>query len=1412
MATNPALGLPWQAHTPSKTALRFEDAILTFLPSCVVFLLTPALLLRRSHRRVRFRRRWLLWLKLGFAACVIVFEVASLMARCTSIDFNYKEEFPTFTVDLMIAISVGFIIYREHCRAVRASALLGLHLALSVVIDITKSRSFLRRPDTHASGSISTYTAIARLMVLVLEEIPRGAAFVDGQLRGAQNSEASGGFWGKALFLWLNSTLFLGFRSRLTVDDIDDIAPEFSSEALSQIFKSHWQHAETSTDRSLATICSRILSRSALAVVLPRLAFTAFALMQPFLLQRLLSAVENDDLAKYTQQSLVHAAFIVYFGLAASRAAYEHMSCRLITQLRGILTAEVLDKSHTLSQAESMKAAAVSLITNDIEAVATGVPLVCEIPFHLVEVVLSMSCLAFFVGKSCFVVIIPLLFSMTLASIMAKYSGPAMAAWNEKISQRVSQTSKVLSQLKVIKMLGLGPTVATYLQGLREGEVASSKKYLTFHSLLFASQMFTSTITPVLVVGAALFWGFMTKLATAQIVPCLAAVALIQRPLYRMLAVSSKVATMFACLTRIQAYLELEENDDPRIVIEPVPAVVPEDSDEKAQAPTSWPIEFVDVTLLCRDSESQIIEQASFTLERGSITAALGPSGSGKTALLQSIVGDANIADGFLYVDSGVIGYADQSPWLRSVSIRENIVGSLIFDVEWYMIILKVCLLVEDLKHLPGGDMYYVGTNGMNLSGGQRHRISLARALYCRASILVLDDIFSALDRKTAVSILFQLCGENGLLRTAGCTVILATYLPESLDVVDQLLLLDGKGGVTIEREFQEECFRTNLVNALRDQAAITVIETEDKEKLAMKLHQELQSSTASSACKTPTAKRNSHVSLYTFCINSTGRVVFTSWLFVVFLVSLSETIPEVFIRVWTEVAPESMAYFAGYAGASIFATVVVGIAQVILYYVLAPRSSTGLHEKLTQVVMRSTLGYFSCTDTSSILNRYSEDMNATMRGLPAQVFRFFYMLFHVTLQVGIISFGTMHMAIMLPFVVSSVAIVLFFYVRTSRQMRHMELETKTPLYNHFTETASGLRHIRALGWRSANMTIGLTRLDTSQKVIYMASSMRRWLGLVVDLLTCGVCVMLTSMSITHRHDTSVSAIGLSFLILITFGLSLDQFIDSWADLDRSINAFSRLRDFMHDTPTEPDLAPVNLPPNWPQLGAVELRNVTAKYRNDAPASLEDISLRVMSGNKAGITGRTGSGKSSLFMSMLGFLEYTGVIEIDGIDISQIPRDTLRSRIITISQDHLDLGGTVRNNLLPFNLNLPAQVSSARDDEINDVLERVGLSQRIDRQGGLDTQLSKIGLSHGQLQLLSIARAILRSQEIQSKVVLIDEATSNVDLDTDAAIQKVLRHSFQGCTILMIAHRLETVQDADMFIELAHGKASVVKS
>lgn len=364
-----------------------------------------------------------------------------------------------------------------------------------------------------------------------------------------------------------------------------------------------------------------------------------------------------------------------------------------------------------------------------------------------------------------------------------------------------------------------------------------------------------------------------------------------------------------------------------------------------------------------------------------------------------------------------------------------------------------------------------------------------------------------------------------------------------------------------------------------------------------------------------------------------------------------------------------------------------------------------------------------------------------------------------------------------------------------------MDLEAKSPLYSHFIETLSGLTTIRAFGWTEKFREQNLTLLDTSQKPYYLLFCIQRWLGLVLDLLVTALAVILMILIVKLRTNISPSYVGLALLNVMTFNEALAQIIKNWTNMETAVGAVSRLKNFSAMTASENLPQEIgSVPENWPESGAIEFRNVKASYTPASMPVIHNLNLTIKPGERIGICGRSGSGKSSLIAALFRMLElHAGSsIIIDGIDISTLPRQTIRARLNAIPQDPFFLRSTVRHNADPYNLHSDTAIISA--------LEKVHLWSLISSKGGLAAQLDAEFFSHGQRQLFCLARAILRG----GRIVVLDEATSSVDSETDKLMQKVIREVFEGCTILAVAHRLDTITDFDRIVLL--GKGEVVES
>ncbi|KAK2734190.1 hypothetical protein FQN57_001844 [Myotisia sp. PD_48] len=439
---------------------------------------------------------------------------------------------------------------------------------------------------------------------------------------------------------------------------------------------------------------------------------------------------------------------------------------------------------------------------------------------------------------------------------------------------------------------------------------------------------------------------------------------------------------------------------------------------------------------------------------------------------------------------------------------------------------------------------------------------------------------------------------------------------------------------------------------------------------------------------------------------------------------------------------------------------------------------------------------------------------NATRRIGDTEVYKYYSMLigwkysalfilanigyaFSITFPAALIFAGSSYMAITAPVAVLSLYLIQNVYLKTSRQLRHMDLEAKSPIYSHFLETLEGLSTIRAFGWQQSARNINLHRLDISQKPYYLLFSIQRWLNLVLDLLVAALATILVSLAFFLRHTSSPELLGVALTTVLLFNETLSKLIAAWTSLETSLGAIARVKAFAETTPVERKAGEEIIPPEeWPQKGEILFNSMSAAH-DDANTVLHNITFRINPGEKIGICGRTGSGKSSLIYSILRLIEIsTGDINIDGVDISTIPRHLIRSRIITIPQDRFVLTGSIRRNADPSGM--------MSGESIQGALEKVHLWRLVESRGGLDTNMENNLFSSGQQQLFRLARAILIKEN--RTILILDEATSNVDAATDSLMQSVIQDIFEDFTIITIAHRLDTIMSSDKIAVLDQGK------
>lgn len=644
--------------------------------------------------------------------------------RAIYTELRTETTLPAASLDLVAAVTIAVVLFVEHRHAIRASALLSLYLLLGVFTDAMKSRSFFIRSHLTTVGALAAAASAIRFILVLLEEIPKTRWLVDQRLRDSIGAEATSGYLSRTFFVFLNPLFLSGYRTLLVMENLSNLGPSFSSERLYHQLQAYWNKAQNHSKSNLTMVCFKAWKSLFLAAFLPRLCVSGFSFAQPLLLYLVIEAVGNPKVSTQEKWLLVGATALSFVGCAVARMTSAHMNNRQATRMRGGLIALIFDKNLRISQSEAKKFAAVTLMSNDVDGIARGLSRCYDVIVTFIEVGFGIFLLSLFVGRSCFVVLVPLTLSTIGAYFFGKWIAVRFTAWNVSIQSRVAKTSKVLGQIKAIKMFGLGPTISLYLQRLRVAEINISKKYRGLEAASSVPIVCAELITPVIVVAAALFWkSFDGGLSASAVFPSLSLIVLIKDPLAVLLHSYPSLTTMVGCFHRVENFLRLEERRDPRTIRRDFDAVDGEASLQSAGAQELPMVVFNKAKVGPLGTKIPILRDLNFALDPGSMTGVAGPNGAGKSLLLQSILGESELIDGTIELGQSSVAFCAQMVWLQNTSIKNNIIGPRSFDERLFRRVVECCLLEEDLATLAGGTEYIVGSGGCKLSGGQRQRV-----------------------------------------------------------------------------------------------------------------------------------------------------------------------------------------------------------------------------------------------------------------------------------------------------------------------------------------------------------------------------------------------------------------------------------------------------------------------------------------------------------------------------------------------------------------------------------------------------------------------------------------------------------------------------------------------------------------
>ncbi|KAF2808068.1 P-loop containing nucleoside triphosphate hydrolase protein [Mytilinidion resinicola] len=1187
--------------------------------------------------------------------------------------------------------------------------------------------------------------------------------------------------------------------------------------------------AHRKSKHELAYVVTKMLRWPLILPVFPRLALLGFTLCQPLLVGRLLDFLHKSDHQKSINigYGLVGAYAVVYFGMAVSNSLYSHRSFKFLTMLRGTLVSAIYTKTTEIGISALDDSAAVTLMSTDVERLVKGLRGMHDLWANTIQFILATWLLGEKLGWACVAPIIVTIVSAAITLRLSSTTQKRQLKWIMRIQKRIGVTSTMLASIKGIKIAGLTKTLTDLIQNLRKDEVKDAEGFW----LLGA---YTSTLgfVPLMISPVATFAIFAiiaaknhSTLDPPRLFTSLSLLMLLTQPLFSLFGDIVDLRATFGCFERIEKFLLSDTRSDHRLVSSP-PGTASSRNSQSGQpySNQAWDastdnIELVSMAQASRSRKNMpssfaivsvrdgafgwkqdgetILRDINLEIRSSELTLLIGPVASGKSTLLKAILGETPSSKGFVHVSTLDIAWCEQTPWLSNSSVRQTILGFSNFNPEHYN-----CDLDNDINSFPHGDQTIVGSNGISLSSGQKQRLAIARAVYSKRKLAIFDDVFSSMDATTQSNVFNRLFGSHGLLRQWRTTAIIATHAVTLFPHADRIIALGTNGRITEQGTFDEMNAADGYVRSFclknRDEGPADEITPADADTtIASTSALKKDSKSAVAGNKT---RQLGDWSVYCYYFQAIGWKLTCVFFLLEICWAFFSTFPTIWLKWYSDSNSAKPNQHTGYylgVYAALQAIGLVGFAFLtwFSFNIMAMRAGMKLHEITLKTVMAAPMSFFSTIDTGSIVTRFSQDMQLIDGSLPLALMAVAANLLICLGQMALIASAAYYVAISFPLLLAAFYSVQKYYLRTSRQMRFLDLEEKAPVYTQFIESLSGLATIRAFSWQKPSIEHNHKLVDNSQKPFYLLFMIQTWLTLVLDLITMALAILVVAIAVKMRDTISVGFTGVSLTQIISFTANLKLCLLFWTQLETSIGAVARVKQFSNSTANE-NLASENQEPpaEWPQTGMVKIEHVSAAYSAGGNKALDDISLSVRSGEKIGICGRTGSGKSTLTLALFRMIELTaGRITIDGLDICTMPRHQVRSRLNAMGPDPYFLNGTVRLNLDPH--------GNITDDTMAAALKKVQLWDMLSPKGGLDAEYADDTFSHGQKQLFCLARAMLRS----GKIVIMDEVTSSVDLDTDALMQSLIHTELQHCTVITIAHRIETILDYDRVVVMDKG-------
>ncbi|KAM4711154.1 ATP-binding cassette sub-family C member 4-like isoform 2-T2 [Anableps anableps] len=1244
------------------------------------------------------------------------------------------------------------------------------------------------------------------------------------------NPLATANLFSRLFLCWLTPLLHRGHKQRLNENDMYRVLPEDRSERLGEDLQRIWAHeVRTATkelrDPKLSQVLIKAYGKSYALAGLYVFSLEAIKVLQPLLLGKIIEYFENyhqdDPASLYMAYGYAAAMSISTFGLTILQHLYYYQVLRIGMRIRVAMCHMIYKKALRLSS-ESMGRTTtgqiVNLLSNDVnrfDEIILNLHYLWVGPLQALVIIVFLWCE---IGPSCLAGVAVIALMMPVQTWFGRLFGIFRSKTAVLTDTRIRIMNEVVCGIRIIKMYAWEKPLSALITEVRRKEICQILKSSYLRGLNMASFFASSKITVFVTFTVYALLGNPITASCVFVTVSLYGTIKLTVTLFFPLAIEKMSETVnFLTLEEVERKtfdLHLEAIKENAIAIEKLTCY--------------WD----------KSLDSPSLQNISVTVKPHQLLAIIGPVGGGKSSLLSAILGELPHDTGMLTV-KGQLAYASQQPWVFPGTIRSNILFGRDLNRKKYERVLRACALKRDLELFPDGDLTLIGDRGATLSGGQKARVNLARAVYQDADIYLLDDPLSAVDAEVGKH-LFEQC-ICGLLKNK-CRV-LVTHQLQYLKAADKVLVL-REGHLMGQGTYNElQSSGLDMVSLLRkDEEQERWSRSADSDRLSLLSqwtnfshgshcsHNSLLPSDSICPDQLPaepahtlaeesraegnvdghiylkyfTAGCNTLVLLLIALISVIAEVAYIlqDWWLVYWAGAdvSNSTAPVVSIKNGINSTPTDgefhLTFYLGVYSGLTAAAVVFGFVRSLLIFHGLVKSAQALHNNMFNAVLRTYVHFFDVNPIGRILNRFSKDIGQMDSTLPI-TFVDFYQLF--LQNVGVVAVAASVIPLILIPVVPLLLFFLYlrrYFLHTSRDVKRLESTTRSPVFSHLSSSLQGLWTIRAFRAEERLKKTFDSYQDLHSEAWFLFLMTSRWFALRLDSI-CSIFITFTAFGcIVFRDGLEAGQVGLVLTYAVTLVGNFQWTVRQSAEVENMMTSVERVVEYTElesEAPWETEKCP---PPDWPSKGMVIFHRVNFSYTADGPLVLKDISATIQPSEKVGIVGRTGAGKSSLISALFRLAEPQGKIYIDGMLTSELGLHDLRQRMSIIPQDPVLFTDTVRKNLDPFNQHT--------DEDLWKALEEVQLKSVVEElPGKLETVLAESGsnFSVGQRQLVCLARAILR----RNRILIIDEATANVDPRTDELIQKTIRDKFRECTVLTIAHRLNTIIDSDRILVLDSG-------